>query len=474
MQKSSKIMLLFLVALSTSLYLIISSQEAKSQSNNLKSNEKIQYMSNQKNRLQNGPLSLSTALENDYLTSTHRDGYLYVEVQADAIPLESTSRKPLNLSIVIDRSGSMAGEKIKNAKQAAKDVIDQLSEDDFVSIVMYDSEVDIVQRACKVVNKEKIKSLINTIYDRGGTNLMGGAMLGYQEVEKNYHPNRINRVLLLSDGLANEGITDPKKIDQIVRNKYEDDGIGISTFGVGRDYNETLMTAMAETGNGNYYFIDKAQDIASILRREIHGMSNVVAQHCVLQVELPKSVSIEKIVGCKYVIEKNIVNITLRDIFSDETKGVLIKYNSSDNYKNSLTFSTRLLYSFTSSQEQLTLQTNNTCTYTNDENLYNDYYNEWVATQVALFYSNEQLEIAMEEVDKGNYEKARKLVDENKKYIQSKSTLVSKSKELQKAESANEDYVENIAVIESKPASEVKYIQKSSKSMNYQIRNKKK
>jgi Ca-activated chloride channel family protein len=231
------------------------------------------YHSTAKFSQRKGNLTLSTSFENNYYIRNHHEGYFYAELVADHFSGEYNKHIPLNISIVIDRSGSMAGDKINNAKKAAKYIVDQLSPEDYLSIVIYDGSVDVLQYATPVLNKYSIKSKIDGITDRGSTNLMGGALEGYAQVKRYYNASFINRVLLLSDGLANQGITDPNQIQQLVRQKNKLEGISISTFGVGRDYNEDLMTSMAETGTGNYYFIDNAKEIAGIFKKELNNLS---------------------------------------------------------------------------------------------------------------------------------------------------------------------------------------------------------
>src|SRR6476620_1127443 len=142
------------------------------------------------------------------------------------------------------------------AKKAAKDIIDKLTPDDFVSVVIYDEFIDVIQTAVPVIFKDSIKAKIEKIKSRGSTNLWGGSEKGYEQVKANYKKNYVNRVLLISDGLANAGMVNPVRIKTKVQEYKDIEGITISTFGVGIDYNETLMTAMAEDGAGNYYFID--------------------------------------------------------------------------------------------------------------------------------------------------------------------------------------------------------------------------
>lgn len=432
------------------------------------------YKSTSKKVTKKGGVTLSTSFENDYYTPQNRNGFYYFELQADDDENTLVANKtPLNISLVIDRSGSMAGTKMQNAKLAAKHVIDQLSSRDYISIVIYDSKVDVLQPAVRAYNKPAIKKIIDEIYDRGGTNLMGGAIKGYEEVQRNYRSDYINRVLLLSDGLANEGITEPSKIAKIVRDKDRELGISISTFGVGNDYNEDLMTDMAETGNGNYYFISDANMIASIFSRELNGLQRVIAQNTKVTVNIAPNVVIQKVYGAKYDQVGRTLSFNLRDLFAGDTKGVLIKYNITGGIQNDLTFNTQLNFTNKESETMIRISSNNTISYTNNENRYLEYFSEWVSTQVALYESNERLEIAMKEVDKGNYTEAKKIVEENKTYIKQKEHLVSKSPTLKAAQDNNESYNSKLDNVSSMEAEEVKYMQKDAKSTNYQIRNKK-
>ena len=434
--------------------------------------ETISYKSNSKQTTQLGNLTLSTAFENDYYTNNNREGNFYVELKANKYNGNHETHTPLNISVVIDRSGSMAGDKMQNAKKAAKYIVDQLSGDDYLSVVIYDGEITLLQPTISVTNKQSIKSKIDAITDRGGTNLMGGAMKGYEEVKRFYKSGYINRVLLLSDGQANEGITDPKQIEKIVRTQNKENGISISTFGLGNDYNEDLMTAMAETGTGNYYFINDAEKIASIFKKELNGLMEVVAQNTTLSITVPDFVNIEKVYGYKYDQVGNQLTIHVHDIFSEETKGVLIRYRIQNGNNSAVKFNAKANYVDALNKQNKVLATSNKVSFTNQLSVYNDYFNEWASAQVALYVSNEKLEIAMKEVDKGNYQQARAIVQENTIYMSRKSKLIDKSPELKRATENNSAYDENIKNVEAMPEADVKYLQKSTKSENYLIRNK--
>ncbi|RYF87373.1 MAG: VWA domain-containing protein, partial [Chitinophagaceae bacterium] len=172
----------------------------------------------------NGSLAFTTGLHNDFymVDSINKKGHLYVETKIGTFFNDQARRVPLNICIVIDRSGSMSGVKMGYARKAAKGIIDQLKSEDIVSIVMYDNVVDSVQEPVQVLDKTAIHKKIDAISSRGGTNLWGGTEKGYEFVARNYKPGFINRVLLISDGLANVGLTDPKMIRMKVQ-QFKDD-----------------------------------------------------------------------------------------------------------------------------------------------------------------------------------------------------------------------------------------------------------
>jgi Ca-activated chloride channel family protein len=302
---------------------------------------------------------------------------------------------------------------------------------------------------------------------------MGGALEGYAQVKRYYNASFINRVLLLSDGLANQGITDPNQIQQLVRQKNKLEGISISTFGVGRDYNEDLMTSMAETGTGNYYFIDNANEIAGIFKKELNNLSKVMAQRAELKITIPEYVNIDRVYGQQYEQEGRTLTIRLHDIFSEETKGVLIKYTIQAGRNTTVSFNTALTYYDPLQERNAGIMLTNKNEFTSNEKLYSTSFSEWVSTQVAMYESNETLERAMKEVDKGHYEEAKKLVKQNDDYIRSKPAAIQQAPAMLGAASVNESYHKKLDEVETMSTEDIKYMQKDSKNSNYKVRSKK-
>lgn len=422
-----------------------------------------------------GLITFSTGLDNSYylIDSANKTGYLYLEAKAGKFVSENNTRLPLNISLVLDHSGSMSGDKMAYVLQAAKFVVDNLSSEDYLSVVVYDDEVTIVHPSSKVTDKAAIKSKIDRVYSSGSTNLSGGTLEGYAQVQSTFRKECVNRVLLLSDGLANVGITDTAQLQKITRDRNLEYGISLSTFGVGTDYNEDLMTGMAEYGSGNYYFIDAPDKIPQIFQKELMGLLNVVAQNAVMEIELPDGVTLNYVFGYKYELKGNKVVVNFRDIYSEETKGVLVKFSMKDKVEAPLTFTSLLKYDDAQTGTRIELKNTETRLATRDYNIYRTHNNEQVLQQVVVFEANRRMEIAIREVDLGNYSNARSLMIENTVYLQKMSGVVNVNKEILVMDSLNRGYTNDIKDIEHKGVEERKQLQKSKKEDNYKMKKKK-
>ena len=422
-----------------------------------------------------GVVSLITGLDNQlFLTDTaSRKAYLYLETRIGQFTSDTANRVPLNISIVIDRSGSMQGIKMGQAKRAAKTIIDQLNENDYVSIVIYDNNVDSVQSPVPAMDKQAIKKKIDGIAPRGSTNLWGGTEMGYDFVKRNYREGFVNRVLLISDGIANTGLTDSTLIRLKVRYFKDQEGITISTFGVGYDYNETLMTDMAETGAGNYYFIDAAEKLTGIFENELAGLLMLAARDAEVRIILPEGVNLEKAYPLRYSQQGREVSIKLRDLFASDSKGMLLSFDLDKGRTSAMEFVTTLDYFDTRSKSRKQLVNRNNLSAAKNTGEYQKWFNQYVREQQVLYTSNEMLEKAMSLVDRGDMEGARRSLSNNIKYLSYFPEYVKASSELQRMDSILMEYTARVSPGQVIHADTLKKIQKVNKAANYRLRQKK-
>ena len=199
-------------------------------------------------------------------------------------------RTPLNLCLVIDRSGSMEGAPLEYAKQACAFVVDMLTSNDVLSIVTFEETVDVLMAPQRVTNKQLIKDGIARLMVGNTTNLYDGLALAAQQVTSLADPGRATRIVVLSDGDPTAGIKD---FSALVAHAGEIKAKGITcTFlGFGPDYNEELLASMAKRAGGNYYYIPRPEMIPEVFRLELEKLMTVVARNLSLNVKVARWVA---------------------------------------------------------------------------------------------------------------------------------------------------------------------------------------
>jgi len=205
-------------------------------------------------------------------------GYLDVLVEAFAADLAVKKALPLNLAFVIDRSGSMRGKPLAEAKACVKDMIRKMKPTDRAAVVVYDDRIDTVIGSMTVAEMRTIlDARLDAIGDRGNTNLHGGWLAGAEQAAPGSGAHALSRIILLSDGQANAGIQNIAEIASQAR-KMADAGVTTSTYGLGNSFNEELMTEIAAQGNGSAYYGESAEDLMPRFVAEFDALAATVGR----------------------------------------------------------------------------------------------------------------------------------------------------------------------------------------------------
>jgi len=250
---------------------------------------------------------------------------VYLKVGLTGLALEDASdRPPVNVAIVLDKSGSMSGQKLYQAKQAARLAVDRLAPSDIVSVVAYDSTVRVVVPATKAMDKRTINAGIDRLAAGGNTALFAGVSKGADALRKFVDRNRVNRVVLLSDGLANVG---PSSADELSRlgTSLMREGMSVTTLGLGLDYNEDLMAQLARSADGNHAFIERASDLARFFELEFGTVLKVVARDATLTIDCAPGMRPVRLLGRDGDIVGQQVVVRLNQLYAGEEKFALLE-----------------------------------------------------------------------------------------------------------------------------------------------------
>jgi Ca-activated chloride channel homolog len=223
--------------------------------------------------------------------------YLMLTLSApEAQVSEAKPRPAVNVAIVLDRSGSMAGSKIRLAKEAAKKALGLLKRTDRFALVVYDEQVDLLVGSTPVSAESLDLALhrLGEIDARGSTDLCGGWLRGCEQVAEHIAADSVGKCLLLTDGLANVGITGHEELAHHAR-ELRARQVLTSTFGVGRDFDERLLDAMATQGGGNFYYVESAQQIPDFLTSELGETLEVVARDVRVEIAVPGDVEVRSL-----------------------------------------------------------------------------------------------------------------------------------------------------------------------------------
>ena len=251
----------------------------------------------------------------------HSTRYFTARIVAPAGP-HRAERLPVNVAFVLDRSGSMSdARKFDLAREAVQQAFVSLRDTDRFSLVVYDNVIDVLAPSTLATASARAQALaaLARVGPRGNTNLAGGWLHGCEEVAAHLDREGVSRCLLLTDGLANEGITDHREIANHAR-ELRLRGVITSTIGVGADFNEHLLRDMAHEGGGNFYFVEGASRIPEILTSELGEAAEVTVRSAVLCVDVPRGAEVDVLNRFRSSMgaDSRMLSVELGDLVSEQ------------------------------------------------------------------------------------------------------------------------------------------------------------
>jgi Ca-activated chloride channel family protein len=258
------------------------------------------------------------------------DGRVTVALELTAARLPSLDNDPpaaADLVIVLDRSGSMEGAKLRDARLAVMRLLDQLNAEDRLALVTYANDVrtQAPLMSMNAANRRRMASIVEQVFAGGGTNLGGGLERGIDTLMQAPTTDRQRKVILISDGLANQGITDPKALGRMASAAVEN-YFSISTVGVGLDFNETLMTAIADQGAGSYHFLENPGTFAQVFDKELKASRQVAATDVGIHIPLVPGVRLVSAGGYPIRYEAQTAVVHPGNLMSGQHKSLYLTF----------------------------------------------------------------------------------------------------------------------------------------------------
>jgi Ca-activated chloride channel family protein len=241
-------------------------------------------------------------MSKDTVLATETEQAVYALVDIKAGSGTALGSMPANFSLVLDRSGSMDGEKMDNLKEAVGYVVDHLSDNDLVSVTIFDDQVETLIPSQLAQNRDEIKARLANVIARGGTQISDGLKAGLAEVKKGYTRERVNRILLLTDGQT----WDDEDACLKLAGEAGKQGIAITSIGIGDEWNEKLLLQLAELSRGNSHWIQNPISILDAFQQEVEGMQSVAAMNLRVTTRMSQGVKPFKV----YVTSPMIVDVS--------------------------------------------------------------------------------------------------------------------------------------------------------------------
>jgi uncharacterized protein YegL len=253
-------------------------------------------------------------------------GQLYAAVSVRGRP-PAAALPPLNVALVLDRSGSMHGEPFRNMLLAAETFVGQLRDGDRLSVVAFSDGVYLAVPPVVVDPNTRNLAIaaIRSMADGGGTNFSGGLLAGLAQVFGAFQPWQINQIILFSDGQPNIGITSTSELTRIAARAAES-GVAVTTIGFGMEHDELLMQGLADASGGNYYYVDSPGDMSRIFQQEAGAILRSAARWTDIELTLQPGLELDEVIGYDYVVTGNRVHVQLGSVPHGEERYAVFRF----------------------------------------------------------------------------------------------------------------------------------------------------
>ena len=397
------------------------------------------------------------------------DGTSSIQIRViapDVLPIPD--RPPLNLALVLDRSGSMGDEgKMDHVRQAAHMLVNRLGPHDRLTIVTYNHRVEVPIATRRVGDRQLFHRVIDGLYPDGRTYLSGGLEEGFRQVRKYRKKGYVSRVILLSDGLANIGVTDFRQLSQRASAMYES-GVAVSTFGMGYDFDENLLASMATGGGGSYYYISRPGDILAALNKEFDLTATTVASGVEIIIRPMEGCRFQSVPGHGWKREEGSAVIGLGDLSAGEMRTLMAQLEvptGSLGDQDVADITLRYRDPVTGKGAILDRRTV-VLSVVDDPSVHRENMDIKVQEKKAVIESNVLLNEAARKVDEGDRDSARKIIQKVMGAL--KSSPAASAPAVQEEMERAQEYGGRIDGMDDMAPAEVKEMQKDLKYRSYQ------
>ncbi|MGD9806264.1 MAG: VWA domain-containing protein [Hyphomicrobiaceae bacterium] len=354
----------------------------------------------------------------------------YLRVAVTPARRTDAKRALMNVALVIDRSGSMSSQdRMGNARRAASMAVDRLTADDILSVVSYDDRVEVDVPATKVLSRSDVKARIDRLSPRGSTAIHAALLAAANEVRKFKSKGRVNRIVLISDGLANVGPSAPRDFESLGR-ELASEGITVSTIGLGNGYNEDLMAGLARNADGGHVFVQESADLSAFLAREFDDVAGTTGQEAEIIIKVKSGVRPLRSLGREARVEGDRIIYQVGALYGGVEQVLLaeLQIDTSTNAGEAMVAEVEVAFTSTETGTRVSANGNALVRFDTDQQASEKSINGSVMRDVATLISRAARDEAIKLRDAGHLEEARAKFDANAAYLRKQQSDFDKSR----------------------------------------------